>query len=245
LDGFSSRAGDYCIAVPRLPRIANFDDLDPLRAEPGTRVVLVEPGQPLPRDADLVILPGSKSTRSDLAAFRANGWDIDLIAHHRAGGRVLGICGGYQMLGRTIADPDGIEGAPATSEGLGLLAIDTVLEPTKQLRLESATHAASGTTISGYHMHMGVSTGPGRDRPFASVSGAGEGAISADGRVMGTYLHGLFAADDFRRALLGNAASPDLAYEAQVETTLDALAAHLEQHLDLDALLALARETNP
>ena len=240
----ANRAGGFTIAVPRLPRIANFDDLDPLRAEPGVSVMLVEPGQPLPRIADLVILPGSKSTRSDLAALRQNGWDIDLVAHHRAGGKILGICGGYQMLGRTIADPDGIEGTSGSSPGLGLLNIETVLSPVKQLRVEQATHAASGAAISGYHMHMGVTSGPDTARPFAHVAGTPEGATSMDGRIAGTYLHGLFAADPFRRAMLGNAASPDLAYEAGVEQALDDLAVHLENHLDLDALLALAEHVD-
>ncbi|WP_137151111.1 cobyric acid synthase [Devosia sp. FKR38] len=234
------RDGGYVIAVPQLPRIANFDDLDPLRAEPGVTVMLVQPGEALPRQADLIILPGSKATRGDLAALRANGWDIDIAAHHRAGGQVLGICGGYQMLGKSIADPEGIEGAPGVSKGLGLLDVATVLTPVKQLRVEAATHAATGTAISGYHMHMGVTEGPDRQRPFAHVSELPEGAISADGRVAGTYLHGLFAADGFRRALLGNVASPDLAYEAGIEAVLDALAAHLETHLDIDALLGLA-----
>lgn len=236
----ANRAGAFTIAVPRLPRIANFDDLDPLRAEPGVSVLLVEPGQSLPRQADLIILPGSKATRSDLAALRANGWDIDISAHHRAGGSVLGICGGYQMLGKSIADPDGLEGAPGVSEGLGLLDVETTLGPVKQLRVQSATHLASGRPIDGYHMHMGVTSGSDRARPFASVAGADEGAVSPDGRAQGTYLHGLFAADAFRRAYLGNAASPDLAYEAGIETTLDALAAHLEKHVDIDALMALA-----
>jgi adenosylcobyric acid synthase len=146
------------------------------------------------------------------------------------------------MLGRSIADPDGIEGQPGSSAGLGLLDVETVLTPVKQLRVEQATHAASGAAISGYHMHMGVTEGADRRRAFAHVSGAPEGAISADGRVSGTYLHGLFAADPFRRAFLGNAASPDLAYEAGIEQTLDDLAAHLEKHLDIDALLALAEQ---
>ena len=246
LESYAANAsGNFTIAVPRLPRIANFDDLDPLRAEPGVNVVLVEPGQPIPRHANLVILPGSKATRSDLAALRANGWDVDILAHHRAGGQVLGICGGYQMLGRSIADPDGVEGAPGVSEGLGLLDVETVLTPVKQLRVEQAVHAASRTPISGYHMHMGETAGPDSNRPFALVHGAGEGAISPDGRVTGTYLHGLFATDSFRRALLGNVASPDLAYEAGVEQALDDLANHLEKHLDIDALLALAEEVKP
>lgn len=227
-------------AVTQLPRISNFDDLDPLRAEPNVNVVMVQPGSSIPRDADWIILPGSKATRSDIAALRDNGWDIDIHAHHRAGGRVLGICGGYQMLGRSIADPDGIEGNPGASEGLGLLDVETVLTPVKQLRVAQATHLASGEAVSGYHMHMGETAGPDRGRAFAHVGGRPEGAISADGRVMGTYLHGLFAADPFRRAFLGQPASADLAYEASIEQTLDDLAAHLENHLDIDALLELA-----
>jgi len=238
------RGGPFRIAVPRLPRIANFDDLDPLRAEPGVSVDVVPPGRPLPRDADLVILPGSKATRADLAALRAEGWDIDLLAHHRAGGAVLGICGGYQMLGRTITDPGGLEGEPGTSPGLGLLAVDTVLEPRKQLRLEQAVEAASGHALSGYHMHMGVTDGPDRQRPFARVGAGPEGAMSPDGRVAGTYLHGLFAADRFRAGFLqrlGAARTGETAYEAEVEAALDGLADHLAAHLDLEFLLGLAR----
>ncbi|MGV8853801.1 MAG: cobyric acid synthase [Devosia sp.] len=236
----SNGTGTFTIAVPQLPRIANFDDLDPLRAEPGVNLVLVQPGQAIPRNADLIILPGSKATRSDLAALRANGWDIDIIAHHRAGDKILGICGGYQMLGRTIADPQGIEGDAGTSQGLGLLDVETVLSPVKQLRVEEAVHLPSGAAVSGYHMHMGVSTGFDVSRPFARIGNQDEGAISADGRVQGTYLHGLFAADGFRRAVLGAIAAPDFAYEASIEQTLDDLAAHLERHLDIDALMALA-----
>jgi len=241
LDHFPlGQGGGLHIAVPRLPRIANFDDLDPLRAEPGITLTLVQPGEAIPRGADIVLLPGSKATRADLAALRANGWHIDIAAHHRAGGVVLGICGGYQMLGRTIADPDGLEGSPGTSDGLGLLDVETVLQPVKVLRNEAARHLASGESLAGYHMHMGETAGPDRSRPFARLDGEDEGAISRDGRVIGTYLHGLFAADGFRRAFLGRAASPDLAYEAGIDATLDGLAAHLETHLDLDHLLTLA-----
>jgi len=240
LADYSGGQGAFHIAVPRLPRIANFDDLDPLRAEPGVTLTLVQPGEPIPRQADLVLLPGSKATRADLAALQAQGWDGDIRAHHRAGGLVLGICGGYQMLGRIIADPEGIEGAPGTSEGLGLLDLHTVLTPVKQLRSEAAIHMASSKPLTGYHMHMGVTEGADRARPFAHVGAEPEGAVSADGRVMGTYLHGLFAADDFRRAFLGKAASADLAYEAEIEEVLDGLAEHLEKHLDIDKLLALA-----
>jgi adenosylcobyric acid synthase len=230
--------GSYVVAVPRLPRIANFDDLDPLRAEPNVSVVIVEPGQPLPQAADLILLPGSKSTRADLAELRRQRWDIDILAHHRAGKPVIGICGGYQMLGRTIADPLGIEGESGISEGLGLLAVDTVLDTTKLLREVTAT--ALGAPIHGYHMHMGVTSGPDRDRPFATVDGASEGATN--GNVSGTYLHGIFASDSFRSTLLHSAANPSVNYEAGIDATLDALAAHLEAHLDLDALLALATE---
>jgi adenosylcobyric acid synthase len=125
--------GGIKIVVPRLARIANFDDLDPLVAEPNVTVVIVEPGRPLPGDAALVILPGSKSTISDLENFRTNGWDIDLQGHHRRGGHILGICGGYQMLGRKIHDPDGIEGLPRTVSGLGYLNVETVISPKKKL----------------------------------------------------------------------------------------------------------------
>ncbi|WP_375598235.1 cobyric acid synthase [Devosia sp. Naph2] len=240
LEGYAGGKGALHIAVPRLPRIANFDDLDPLRAEPGVTLTLVQPGQPVPRDAELVLLPGSKATRADLDELRANGWDIDIYAHHRTGGLVLGICGGYQMLGRTIADPEGIEGPPGTSQGLGLLQVDTVLAPTKQLRTEQAVHLPSGETLSGYHMHMGITSGPDRARPFARIGSETDGAISADGRVFGTYLHGLFAADRFRSAFLGASSEPDLNYEAGVERALDDLASHLETHIDIDQLLALA-----
>jgi len=231
------------IAVPRLPRISNFDDLDPLKAEPAVELVIVTPGHPLPRDADLVILPGSKSTRGDLAAMREAGWDIDLHAHVRAGGRVMGICGGYQMLGHSIADPDGLEGEPGSSEGLGLVEVTTRLEPEKQLRVENGTDARFGAGLFGYHMHLGTTKGSDTLRPFAWIGGAPEGAVAASGRVMGTYLHGVFASDAYRARFLEWLGAPagDLAYEDQVETVLDELASHLETHLDLDALLALAR----
>ena len=234
--------GQAKIAVPRLNRIANFDDLDPLAAEPDVRLEIIPPGRPLPGDAALVLIPGSKSTIADLADFRENGWDIDLAAHLRRGGRVLGICGGYQMLGRTISDPAGVEGAPATVEGLGLLAVDTVLGPQKRLALRAATHRASGQALRGYEIHMGETTGPDCANAWLEVAGQPHGAASADGRVLGCYLHGLFAADGFRAAFLRElgARGSGLSHDATVESTLDALAAHLERHLDIDALLALA-----
>jgi adenosylcobyric acid synthase len=230
-------AGTFTIVVPRLPRIANFDDLDPLKAEPGVSLIIAEPGASLP-PADLIILPGSKSTISDLKSLRREGWDIDIHAHARQGGPVLGICGGYQMLGRFITDPLGLEGPPEAIPGLGLLDVETTLEPVKQLRLESAR--ALGQPLTGYRMHMGATSGPSTATPFAIVGNQPEGAVS--GRVSGTYLHGLFAADGFRSAFLADLGAPtsNLAYDASIDITLDALAAHLEAHLDLDALLALA-----
>ncbi len=226
-----------------MPRIANFDDLDPLRAEPDVEIVMVQPGRPLPRDAALVILPGSKATIADLAFLRAEGWDIDILAHRRQGGRVLGLCGGYQMLGRTISDPLGIEGRREEVRGLGLLDIDTVLGAEKRLRPAVGVDVATGMPVTGYEMHLGETTGPGLGHPMLHLAGAPEGAISADGLVAGCYLHGLFASDGFRRAFLERLGivAGEFAYEHRVETTLDALAAHLERHLDLSALLAAAR----
>lgn len=231
--------GAFHIACPMLSRIANFDDLDPLAAEPGVRLSMVAPGQALPGDADLVVLPGSKSTRGDLAFLRAQGWDIDLAAHLRRGGRVLGICGGYQMLGRMIHDPQGHDGAPGSDAGLGLLNVETHMAAEKRLtRIEGR---ALGQPIEGYEIHMGRTTGPDCARPFAHIPQP-DGAISPDGRVAGTYLHGLFAHNAFRAAwLAGFGADSALDYTVGVEDVLDRLAAHLETHLDIDRLFALAR----
>jgi adenosylcobyric acid synthase len=238
-----ARAGALRIVCPVLSRIANFDDLDPLKLEPGVSVEMIPAGRPLPGDADLVILPGSKSTIGDLAYLRAQGWDIDLHAHARRGGRILGICGGYQMLGRRIADPDGIEGPPGETEGLGLLDLDTVMTPDKTLERVAARHPSTGETAQGYEMHIGRTEGPDRARPLFDIDGRPEGAASPDGRIMGAYLHGLFAADGFRAAFLAALGAPaaGVSYGAEVEATLDALAAHLEAHMDLDALLETAR----
>jgi adenosylcobyric acid synthase len=231
------------IGVPVLPRIANFDDLDPLRAEPGVELVMVQPGRPLPRDAALVILPGSKATLADLDFLRREGWDIDILAHRRHGGHILGLCGGYQMLGRTIADPLGVEGNAATVPGLGLLDVDTVLGVEKRLQSIAGVELATGLPVNGYEMHLGATTGLGLGRPMLELEGRSDGAVSADGLVAGCYLHQLFANDRFRASFLAQlgAASSDFAYEHQVEVTLDALADHLESHLDLTALLAAAR----
>ena len=237
-----ARAGAVTIAVPLLPHIANFDDLDPLRAEPGVAVELVSPGRPLPL-CDLVLLPGSKATIADLAALKRAGWDIDVKAHHRRGGRVLGICGGYQMLGRSIRDPDGIEGAERAAEGLGLLDIETVITGEKLLAEARGSEIASGTPVRGYEMHMGRSHGPDAARPMLRLGERDDGAISGDGRILGCHLHGLFTSDAFRRAFLarlGAAADLALIDAERVERTLDALARHLELHVDLDALLKVA-----
>jgi len=228
------------IAVPMLSRIANFDDFDPLAAEPEVDLAFIPPGTPLPADADLVILPGSKATLADLAFLRAQGWDIDLLAHHRRGGQVMGICGGYQILGTTVSDPDGIEGRPGSAPGLGLLAVETVMGRDKTL--VAVEGKALGETVRGFEMHMGVTTGADCARPFCTLAGHPDGAVSTDGSVMGLYLHGLFAADGFRRHFLNRFAEGTagaLAYEARVEAILDDLAAHLEAHLDLDRLLTL------
>ncbi len=190
------------VAVPLLPHIANFDDLDPLEAEPAVDLVRVRPGHALPGDADLVILPGSKATIADLGGLRDAGFDIDIAGHLRRGGTVLGLCGGYQMLGRAIHDPDGIEGAGGTAQGLGLLDVETTLSSEKRLEAVAGV-AFDGAPFSGYEMHMGMTQGPDADRPFARLAdGSSEGAMSPDGRVIGSYVHGLFADDRQRAAWL-------------------------------------------
>ncbi len=229
------------IGVPQLGRIANFDDLDPLRQEPGVSLEIVPPGRALPGDLDMVILPGSKSTRGDLAMLRREGWDVDLAAHVRRGGHVLGLCGGFQMLGRTVADPQGLEGPPGSDPGLGLLDVETVMAGDKRLARVAGVHVATGAAVEGYEIHLGRTVGPDCARPWLRIDGRDEGAVSADGRIAGAYVHGVFAADGFRAAWLGGfGAASALAYGAGVEATLDALADHLEAHLDVDGLLALA-----
>lgn len=234
-----SGTGNFHVVVPQLSRIANFDDFDPLAAEADLRLSIIPPGRPLPADADLIILPGSKATIADLAFLRAQGWDIDLLAHMRRGGRVLGICAGYQMLGRQISDPLGVEGAKGSvAAGLGLLEVETVMAGDKVL-VETSGTDGGGHAVSGYEMHMGRTEGADCARPFLTLAGRPDGATSRDGRIMGCYLHGLFANDSFRHAFLGREHGVD--YEAQVEEVLDRLAAHLAAHLDLDGLLAIAR----
>ncbi len=231
------------VVVPKWPRLSNFDDLDPLAAEPDVDVVFARPGEPLPGDADLVILGGSKATLADLAAFREQGWDVDLHAHVRRGGLVLGLCGGFQMLGRRISDPDGIEGEPSNADGLGWLDMETVLTGEKTLVETSGIDCENGLPVRGYEMHVGKSEGPALERPFLKLEGRSEGAISEDGNIIGCYVHGLFAADDFRHDFLRRIRAREtssVAYDRQVEMTLDHLADHLERHLDISEMMKIA-----
>jgi adenosylcobyric acid synthase len=224
------------IAVLAYPRIANFDDFDPLRLEPQVDLVFVRPGEPIPGDASLVILPGSKAAIADLTALRDAGWDIDLLAHLRRGGHVLGICGGYQMLGRKISDPNGIEGAPAALGGLGLLDIETTLEGDKVLVETSGETVVEGVPFKGYEMHIGRTRGSAR--PLLKLgNGKHDGAVSTDGRIAGCYIHGLFGDDRQRHHWLqriGVQAST-FSYEPAIDATL-------EKHVDCDLLLELARK---
>jgi adenosylcobyric acid synthase len=244
LGAFSvNRGGPLRIAVPVLPGIANFDDLDPLRAEPAVDLVMLHHGAPLPTDTDLVILVGSKTTIADLAALRAFGWDADIIAHHRRGGQVLGLCGGYQMLGKRISDPDGIEGPPASVQGLGLLDVETILQGPKQLSVVRGLTLTDSTRLHGYEMHMGLTKGADAERPMIRMDdGRADGARSPDGRVSGSYIHGFFISDEQRSAWLtrfgGVASTRD--HAAETESALDALAAHVVRFCNVEAMMALA-----
>jgi len=231
------------IAVPRLPRIANFDDLDPLMVEDDVDVVMVEAGEAIPGDADVVILPGSKSVISDLRALKSEDWDVDIAAHIHRGGLVVGLCGGYQMLGQRISDPDGIEGDAGEELGLGLLDVETSLTGDKTLEQVKGIEPATATPVQGYEMHIGLTEGPDRHTPWFHLDdGREEGARSPSGQVLGTYLHGVFASDQFRHDFLSSLREHrqgGAAYEAGVEQALDALATHLDGCLDLDALFEL------
>ncbi len=232
-----------CIAVPMLARIANFDDIDPLAAEDGVDIVHVPPGEVIP-DCDAIILPGSKSTLADLAFMRVQGWDIDLQAHWRRGGRVLGICGGYQMLGTWLRDPRHVESAIAQTKGLGLIDVESEIGPRKVLCECSGVDRASGLAVRGYQIHMGVTTGDACASPMLTINGEAHGVRSHDGRIEGCYVHGLFAADAFRHAWLSRIRQRDssrrFCYEQRIETTLNALATHLQQHLDVPQLANIA-----
>ncbi|MBK1637087.1 cobyric acid synthase [Rhodovulum adriaticum] len=235
--------GGLVIAVPELPRMANFDDLDPLAAEPGVELRWIRPGQPIPAEADVVLLLGSKATRAALQALHDEGWEIDIRAHLRRGGRVAGLCAGFQMLGRVVRDPDGVEGPPGETQGLGLLEVDTTIGGGKRLVEIVATDSISGARVAGYEMHMGRTDGPGLSRPWLRLDGRAEGAVSPDGRVMGCYLHGLFGADDFRAHWLRamGAVAGEQNHAARLDAALDAFADDIAADLDLDALAAHAR----
>lgn len=231
-------AGRPNIAVPILPHIANFDDFDPLKADPELTIEFISRGRALPGSADLVIIPGTKSTRADLAAFKTEGWDIDLKAHLRRGGRVLGLCGGFQMLGRRILDSEGVEGEAGFSEGLNFLDVETILTNGKTLRAVSGALAEGGARFTGFEMHLGVTTGADMKRPFALLDQLGsEGARSPDGRISGTYIHGLFDSGALRAALM-NGSRGD--HGPRVDQALDELAAALAQNLDIDRLEQMA-----
>jgi adenosylcobyric acid synthase len=243
LASFKPRAdAPLTIAVPMLARIANFDDFDPLKLEPAVRLIFVRAGEPLPV-ADLIVLPGSKATIADLADLRQEGWHGDLTAHVRRGGRVLGICGGYQMLGRRVADPRGIEGPAGAVEGLGLLDIETTLTGEKTLKHVAGECLVNGAPFTGYEMHVGETSGPDCARPLLRFAdGRAGGAVSANGRVAGSYVHGFFADDRQRSAWLASSgAASEIDYHATIEATLDALADGLEARLDCDAILKAAR----
>ena len=237
-----SRDGRVKVVVPLLPRIANTDDFDPLGIEPAVELVMAPLSAPLPRDADVVVLPGTKSTLDDLAFVRAQGWDHDILAHARAGGRVLGLCGGYQMLGRRVRDVAGADGSAREAPGLGLLDVETEMEPEKAVRPVAGTCARTGVPIRGYEIHTGRTSGPdAAARPLAHLEHGPDGAVSADGRVEGTYAHGLFNEDRFRAGWLDRVragSSSSLAWEAALDRAIDELADGLEAALDVDALLA-------
>jgi adenosylcobyric acid synthase len=226
------------VAVPRLSRIANFDDFDPLMADPEISLVFVEPGKALPGDADLIILPGSKSTIADLETLRREGWDYDIRAHVNRGGRVLGICAGFQMLGKMVRDPEGMEGPPGETPGLGLLDVETEISGVKTLTEATGVDLATSEKVKGYEMHCGVTTGPGLAHPMLDLGGRMDGARSFDGKIAGCYLHGIFAADGFRRTYIG---SGSIVYEASIEATLDALADHLEKYVRIERLFEIAK----
>ena len=233
--------GTFKVVCLTLSRIANFDDMDPLAQEPNVSLVMLKAGEVIPTDADLVIVPGSKSTRGDLAYLRAQGWDVDLAAHHRRGGHVLGICGGYQMLGQMISDPDGIEGTAGDSAGLGLLDVVTQMTGDKRLTSVHAVHADTELPFEGYEIHIGRTEGPDSVRPFAHVDGQPEGAQSSDGRVMGSYLHGMFSNDAWRGTFLNSlGVTASGSYRSGVEQALDDLADHVETFLDVEGILQAA-----
>ena len=244
LDAAPHHAGDELrVVAPMLSRLANFDDADPLRLEPGVDFRWIPPGRPLPRDADVVILFGTKSTLGDLEFLRTQGWDHDILAHARAGGRVLGLCGGFQMLGAGIEDAEGVDGRPGQAPGLGLLDVHTAMTGSKAVRPVEGRCVSTGLPVSGYEIHVGRTSGSDCARPMFDLGGRADGARSDDGLIEGSYVHGVFTEDEFRREWLRRAGvegRSSLDYGAAVEAALDAWADGVEQAVDVDALLACA-----
>jgi adenosylcobyric acid synthase len=241
LDITSAGDGPLKIAVLMLSRIANFDDFDPLKLEPSVTLTMIKAGEPIPGDTALVIIPGTKSTIGDLNFLRTQGWDIDLQAHLRRGGRVLGICGGYQMLGQSIDDPEGIEGPAGKTNGLGMLDVHTVMSPEKRLERVAGTDPDSGATVAGYEIHIGNTKGTDCARPMLEINEKSEGARS--GLASGCYIHGLFSSDSYRAAFLKSfGEKSSVTYSSEIETVLDKLADHLEEHLDVESMITLARK---
>lgn len=231
------------VLVPRLPRMSNHTDFDPLRLHPQIALRYVDEGE-RPPPADLIILPGSKSVRADLAWLRQGGWEAAIARHLRYGGRLIGICGGFQMLGRWIRDPQGLEGAPGESPGLGLMDFETRLAPEKRLANVRGRLTLEPVAVSGYEIHAGVTWGAALAHPAVLIDeeGAGaraDGAISQDGHLLGTYLHGLFESPEAMWALLRWAGMDDpcpLDYHALREAALERLADAIEAHLDLERI---------
>ncbi len=236
--------GHLRVVAPVLSRISNADDLDALRLEPEVNFSFVHPGSAIPRDADAIILCGTKSTVAELEFLRSQGWHHDVISHARNGGYVLGICGGFQMLGHHVRDREGVDGSPAAARGLGLLEISTTMVGQKNVRRAKGRCAISGTPVCGYEIHAGLTTGPGLQDPLLHLQSGPDGARNENGRIEGTYLHGLLANDNYRREWLRRlGARPDssIAYLPEVDKVLDEVADGLALDLDVDALLGCAR----
>lgn len=236
--------GGFRVVVPVLPRIANHTDFDALRCHPGVDFQFVALGD-LPLEADLIILPGSKSVQADLAALREHGWVAHLQKHLRYGGKLLGICGGFQMLGRAIHDPLGIEGVLGSSAGLGWLAMETTLAAEKQLRTVTGCLSFADAPVCGYEIHAGISSGAALARPFAALNGCNDGTISDDDQVAGTYLHGLFDTPAAANAILawaGLSVAEAKDMHALREAAIDRLADAVETHLDTTCLWTILME---
>ncbi len=227
-----------------LPRIANFGDGDPLQVEDSVNVAFVPPGEPLPRDADVILLLGTKSTLADLAFLRHQGWDHDIMVHVRHGGHVLGLCGGYQMLGTYLSDPDHVDGKASSAKGLGLLDVTTTMSPHKTVSPASAYCPHSACHVQGYEIHAGITKGSDTRHPMFTRNGIDEGAINSTGKVQGTYLHGLFSNDAYRHWWLDQIRQGDRNinnYCATVDQALEDLADELTRVCDVQSILNTAK----